>query len=107
MKLLLTAVMAMAPALALAQAQDGAPLDDATLRQYNDSCIQQCTQSRSYAFCAEACGCMTAEMQRKWSSEDFRRYTEMLSQRDGSVEVRGRLSKMAEYCLERAARAAE
>ena len=104
MKTLLTAVV-MTLLTATAMAQERIP--DNLLREHNESCVAKCAETRSYAFCAETCACMSGEMKRHWTTDDYATRSSKISKESNDRTLRDELSRMANYCAERSRQAAQ
>lgn len=103
MRVLVVAIVTMLPTMAIAQDR----IPDNLLRQHNESCVAKCSESRSYAFCAETCACMVGEMERHWTAKDFQDRSKKLSKSDDDRTVQKELGRIADYCAERTMRSAQ
>lgn len=103
MKMLLTALLVALPAVAMAQNR----IPDNVLREHNESCLAKCTETRSYAFCAETCTCMTGEMKRHWTVKDYQARSMKLFKNMDDRTLRNELGRMASHCAKRGMQSAQ
>lgn len=95
--ILMAALLITVPSLTAAQTR----IPDTELRAQNESCLAKCSETRSYAFCAETCACIAGEMSRHWTAEDFRTRTDKLSKHAEDRSVHEEMDRMASYCAKR------
>jgi hypothetical protein len=98
MRLLLPFIFCALPLLALAQEK----IPEAALRQTYERCLPACEQTRSYAYCSNVCACVTNEMSRHWTAEEFRSKGASLSGSQGGSTPEAQVGRMAAACAERA-----
>lgn len=96
MRILLTAMIVATPVAAFAQ-----PVEAPMLKENLDRCIQTCAEDHGVGFCADMCGCMTGEIERHWTMEQFTARMERLRQDPADPEVQDEMSRLADYCAER------
>ena len=96
MRTILAAMILTVPLAAQAQ-QAPAPVLERTLGE----CVRTCSESNSYPFCADVCGCMTGEIGRHWTDQDLVTRMTRLSKNPDDAMVRSEMSRIAQYCARR------
>jgi hypothetical protein len=94
MKWAIAVILAVLPTLAMAKD----PIPDSALRKQNELCIAKCTSVRPYAYCAETCGCLSNEMNHRWSAAEFKAREAKLSRNQDDPALRREVTEMARYC---------
>ena len=85
------------PAAAVAQQT----IDDGALRRQNDACIARCSETRSYAACAEVCGWMAGEMRRHWTAEQYLEREGRFGADPADAEIGREMGLIANHCARR------
>ena len=97
--LLLGMLIAAAPMAVQAQSSR---IPNAELQGFLDRCVQRCTDTRSYGFCADMCGCMTHEIGRYWDMAEYQERISRLSADNNDPQVQGQIGRLASACGARA-----
>ncbi len=100
MKMLLAALLLVLPLSAQAQPQNRIP--DSQMQSFFGECLKTCDADRSYAYCADMCGCMTHEASRHWDADGLREREQRLLADAGDVEVTDQMRRLASACAARA-----
>ncbi len=84
------------PSVAIAE-----PIPEEKLRAFTRSCMERCENDRSFAFCAETCGCMVGEASRHMTNQEFDERERILSRDSRSPVVGSEMRQIAQYCHQR------
>lgn len=82
-----------------ATAKDRIPESD--LRGAYTQCTNTCQQSRGYSYCSAMCSCMSRQMDRYWTSQQFRRNHRNLADPTQDKLTKGEIGRIAKYCREK------
>lgn len=87
--------------LALPFAAHAQPIPEAELRVSFDECVRSCEPARGFSFCADMCGCMTHQVSRHWTIEDFVAHTDRIWADPDDPEMKDEIDRIARYCARR------